>query len=279
MKYFILIFLCFGVGVTQGVSGSISGKQPKAENMMASAIASIFGMYAVTHDGALPTTWESLQETSGTSFWHNKELEFREFGANKGFANSIFEKYVFVTPPVRLASYKELTGYEGPVSPSEPAEILFMSAMPFQEGDEMVRKMIFIRGTNIFGSGVLETRVQKSFELAGRTIPIAAPAASAIDPAKVAAEAEFFRSSKESFEQFRKERPELFEGEVELPRESPPRRSQFRPPDKMNVTNEDQTIAAAEPAKNTWWLISFVLAGTAALGIYFWRRGRSGQRK
>ena len=199
MKYFILICLCFCGGVNRGFGDPMSQKQTKPENMMMEAIALLFRVYGATHNGVFPATWESLQETSGTSFWHNKELEFREFGDNKGFTNSIFEKYVFVSPPVKVASLKEFTGYTGPVSPFDPAHILFMSAVPLQEGTDWVRWAVFLRESNLYGGQILENRVQKSFELAGRTIPIAAPAVSAIDPAKVAAEEEFFQSSKESF--------------------------------------------------------------------------------
>lgn len=227
-----------------GLGSVVSEKQQREEGNLISGVRSHFQFYQIKNDGSLPTNWTMLKEWFTPAGWGTREEQFRElFGEMKRFTNSIYEKYVFINPGVSIFLY-------------EDSLILFMSAAPVPTAGGLYRYAVYYEGTNLISGSIKEERIQKAFAKANRTIPIPSPAPSAIDQAKVAAEKEFFRYSRESFAKFRKERPELFEGEVELPRESPPRRSQFRPPDKGSVTNEGKTIAAAEPAKSTWWLIS-----------------------
>ena len=154
--FFFLIILLYPLW---GLGRSITDKQSGTENQFLNALISGFGMYQATHEGVLATNWTMLSEWFNDDFWPSWEKKFGTFGKQKGFTNSIFEKYVWVKPGVVV------------VTTQPPKEILLMSSVPLQEGTNLIRRAILLEGTNIVERHIPEDFVQKSFQIAGRAIP------------------------------------------------------------------------------------------------------------
>jgi hypothetical protein len=98
------------------------------------------------------------------------QQHFRKFGANAGFNNSIYEKYVLVP--------------SGLVDRAIKGEMIFMSGQPFPDLDgQRVRMVIWKAGKQDYRSTKLrEERVQEMFRTLNKKIPLPPPMPSPSPP-------------------------------------------------------------------------------------------------
>lgn len=192
MKQILLLFAC--IALMSLNSPAATHTQDSAENSLLKTIATAFKIHAGSNEGQFPTNWSMLQTVLKPRMWYDEELKFREFGENKGFTNSIYEKYVFVPPGVKMPAI-----YKG--APPQ-GDILFMAAAPYQSAnsDVLLRSVIHRRdGTNVIPTPYVEERIQKLFQEHGVAIPSADPMSSAIDPEIVRAERDFVNKANEDW--------------------------------------------------------------------------------
>jgi len=143
-------------------------KHPSRASLEEHAIAHVvkqIGMYESLHPTAALTNALQLFRQCTNGGWgypsgvHRKLLAS---GASAGFTNSIYEKYVFIVPPIRDES---LSGYA----------LILLNAQPFEDPAHRLRRMVVLRTESAPADfrvrDLDEVRIQRIFQSAGREIP------------------------------------------------------------------------------------------------------------
>lgn len=263
MKPIIFFLFCFlASSQLRGRASDESGRsQIAVENKSARSLARQFVFYEATYPGTkitnvLQIMGPNLQELIP---WEDSLRE--RFGTNAGFQNSILEKYVLVPP--------------GLIVKDGRGEIVLTSAEPFpDEKGELCRAVVTRSPGDYLGFILSENRIQRLFAETGLEIskaeltePIPRP-----PPEK--------NPLPQTLEESLKMFPEMAaQMGLNTNKPLPQSKKELRPPAQISSTNDTEHGASVEPTNSNGLLIGLILTGTAALGIYFWRRGHIVRKK
>lgn len=122
----------------------------------------------------LPAKREDLQPMFDPSVWGQMERQYLRLPIHlRGFTNSIYERYVFVAPPLEARLGR----------PDSQVRIFMLTSQPRHTGGTNYLRTAFWFDGNQVGSGsVQETKVQELFSAANRPLPQVLPAAPATPP-------------------------------------------------------------------------------------------------
>ena len=109
---------------------------------------------------AFPTNVTDLYPFIGGDAWALWEEQFKEFGEQAGFANSIFEKYIILP-----------SGVSFQIGPAK-TDIVLMNAKPVLDERRLTNRWVINKsGTLVYQTLLSEDKVQAALQEAGITMP------------------------------------------------------------------------------------------------------------
>jgi hypothetical protein len=158
-------FLCVVLLVSLALGCQKKPTQADIEWQTASRIASLLKLHETLHPDGRVTNLAQLFAALERPYPYSWHQDFKPFGPQAGFENSIYEKYVF-PPPGMTNRFLE-------------GEILLLNAQPFKDPEGQLRRIVISKvGEGMSGFRITwreDEIVQKIFADAGEQIPKAVP--------------------------------------------------------------------------------------------------------
>lgn len=235
-------------------------KLQRIETRAANALAAY---YKKSHEisGKWPSSWDEMRNGLPPKVWHEMELWFQQFEDSKGFENSVFEKYVFITNAVESSL--------GDPSSGEPFEIVMVSSMPIGQFEGPKERAVVVRREEIVEAVFLpEPMIQKVFSDAGIAVPKPEPMPTAVDPEILRKEEAFMNKADDDWHRAHPE-----EQSMSRNFSSPGAQSSLdRPTPHSNQLSTPPTEPTGSSGSS--WRVGAVLAGVGLIAFLLLRARR-----
>ena len=144
--------------------------QSNVEARYAQKLCSAIGLARAVNQGIMPTNIIQVQPSLTMEGWAMWENVFRQFGDEAGFSNSIFEKYVFLPPGLKV-----------PVGRVSVDGISMNAKIFLDDQGRAYRWIIYHYGDEIDCGPFAEEKVQEMLLQAGIKVPKPPPMVSAVE--------------------------------------------------------------------------------------------------